>query len=422
MRRRTVVDLFAGCGGMSLGLEMAGFDPIFVSELHPDALATYVANRPNSLVALPENQANDILEYSLNPRKLRNLAERLNSTTSGAVDLVVGGPPCQGYSGIGHRRTFVGLAKEDIPSNHLYREMAHFISAVSPKAFVFENVSGLLSARWTPEGQAGEIWKAVRAELAGIQGHANGVSVGYTVRAEVVRARNYGVPQNRPRVLCVGIRNDLEPMVNDDLLAGGFLPEGSNDWPDVVDVLGDLRDPAWTADLRMTDLYPHSADGTWPRYFRTRPDGELMRKGTPLSEQEYSHHNDRVRRRFELLQAGRSLPQELITKKFAQRPLPPRWDDRGPTITVASLPDDYVHYADPRTLTVREWARLQTFPDWYEFKGKRTTGGRRRAGDPSVGDWSREVPKYTQIGNAVPVLLAKSVGLHLGRVLTSLGV
>ena len=101
------------------------------------------------------------------------------------------------------------------------------------------------------------------------------------------------------------------------------------------------------------------------------------------------------------------------TKKFAQRVIPREWGPDGPTITATSLPDDYVHYGQPRILTVREWARLQTFPDWYQFAGKRTTGGRRRAGDPDAGDWTRELPKYTQIGNAVPVWLARAVGAHL---------
>ena len=89
----------------------------------------------------------------------------------------------------------------------------------------------------------------------------------------------------------------------------------------------------------------------------------------------------------------------------------------GPTITATSLPDDYVHYSLPRVPTVREWARLQTFPDWYQFSGKRTTGGRRRAGDPSAGDWARDLPKYTQIGNAVPVALAHAVGNHLREII-----
>ena len=97
------------------------------------------------------------------------------------------------------------------------------------------------------------------------------------------------------------------------------------------------------------------------------------------------------------------------TKKFAQRLLNKRWNGKGPNITATSLPDDYVHYSQPRTLTVREWARLQMFPDWYLFQGKRHTGGIRRAGNPQKGIFDREVPKYTQIGNAVPCLLAKAI-------------
>jgi len=81
------------------------------------------------------------------------------------------------------------------------------------------------------------------------------------------------------------------------------------------------------------------------------------------------------------------------------------------------MPDDYVHFSQPRTLTVREWARLQLFPDWYRFMGKRTTGGIRRAGNPREGIFDREVPKYTQIGNAVPVGLAERVGKHFKVIL-----
>ena len=86
-------------------------------------------------------------------------------------------------------------------------------------------------------------------------------------------------------------------------------------------------------------------------------------------------------------------------------------------MTVTSLPNDFVHYFEPRIPTVREWARLQTFPDWYVFKGPRTTGGRRRAGDPSKKIFDRDVPKYTQIGNAVPVRLAFELGKRVARLL-----
>jgi DNA (cytosine-5)-methyltransferase 1 len=104
-----------------------------------------------------------------------------------------------------------------------------------------------------------------------------------------------------------------------------------------------------------------------------------------------------------------AIKDEHRTNKFAQRLLPRTWDDGGPNITITSLPDDYVHHTQPRILTVREWARLQTFPDWYQFFGKRTTGGIRRAGNPREKDFERELPKYTQIGNAVPVVVAKNI-------------
>jgi hypothetical protein len=86
-------------------------------------------------------------------------------------------------------------------------------------------------------------------------------------------------------------------------------------------------------------------------------------------------------------------------------------------MTVTSLPDDYVHYSKPRTFSVREWARMQTFPDKHQFSGPRTTGGHRRAGNPTLGNWSRDVPKYTQIGNAVPPLLGKAIGERVKEII-----
>ena len=128
----------------------------------------------------------------------------------------------------------------------------------------------------------------------------------------------------------------------------------------------------------------------------------------------YTRHSKRVKDKFKYMLGHEGKIRESDqTKKFAQRVLPKKWDkETGPTITVTSLPDDYVHPTQPRILTVREWARLQGFPDWYEFRGKRTTGGVRRAGNPREGIFEREVPKYTQIGNAVPVNLACELGKH----------
>ena len=144
----------------------------------------------------------------------------------------------------------------------------------------------------------------------------------------------------------------------------------------------------------------------------------VYKKGDTLTEHEYSNHSRRVQGRFKLMLNNQGIvPEEYRTKKFAQRLLPRTWGDKGPTITCCSLPDDFVHYSQARSLTVREWARLQTFPDWYKFKGKRTTGGLRRAGNPLVNNYYRELPKYTQIGNAVPPKIAYEIGLHFKNII-----
>ncbi len=135
------------------GLEEAGFTPVFVNELNRDAMATYLMNRPDEQVARPENHAYDIFDMTANSGTLAAFGQRMRDE-HGEVTLVAGGPPCQGYSGIGHRRSFQ-LAKEQIPSNHLYREMARVVQAVAPRAFLFENVRGLSTSRWTPDGKRG---------------------------------------------------------------------------------------------------------------------------------------------------------------------------------------------------------------------------------------------------------------------------
>lgn len=133
-----------------------------------------------------------------------------------------------------------------------------------------------------------------------------------------------------------------------------------------------------------------------------------------MLDQEYSNHSPKIIDKFTFMIKNKGkIPDKYKTKKFAQRVLTEKWGIKGPNITATSLPDDYVHYSQPRSLTVREWARLQMFPDWYKFSGKRTTGGIRRAGNPQEGIWDREVPKYTQIGNAVPVELARRIGKNL---------
>lgn len=437
---RPMFDLFAGCGGLSLGFELAGFTPVFVNELNDDARATYLANRTHDVGGKPFNQRTELHSadvWELSRGKLDELKAHLEGLnigiefgTNSNLDVLAGGPPCQGYSGIGHRRSY-SVDKADIPSNHLFEQMAFVIEQTRPRIFLFENVKGLLSSKWTKDGEKGEIWKQVYGRFTEL-----GEKHGYVVRWKLVYAKDYGVPQNRPRVLIVGYRKDLIEKLgeainpnahSEDAVLCGMLPRYGEKAPDLGEVFGDLIDEQVASQLRDQDFekkfatrfYPKPAIGKWQEYFRP---GDSGKEGMPVLEQEFSKHSPKVVAKFDAMLAnGGEIPEEFKTKKFAQRVLPREWGNQGPTITACSLADDYVHFEQPRALSVREWARLQTFPDTYVFKGKRTTGGLRRAGNPREGVFDREVPKYTQIGNAVPVKLAEAVAKHFDQLLTDAG-
>lgn len=415
MSKLKSIDLFAGCGGLSLGLEQAGFDTVFVNELHPDAMKTFLQNRSKTNLSNSKNHVLDIKALTKSKESLNNFADYIEEQ-HGEVDLVCGGPPCQGFSGIGHRRTFE-LEKREIPTNFLYKEMAKVVTAVAPKMFLFENVRGLLNSRWTPDGDKGEIWRDVQKSFRKIRVKVRRQELHYQIGYKLVFAKNYGVPQNRPRILMVGLRSDINFEFKSTDSSKGLLPEGFGAAPDLKDLFSDLIDPKWR-DKRVTPFYLKDPITETQRTLRALPNGKILMKGDLLTEQEYSNHSDSVIAKFQyMIEHDSEIPDEMKTKKFSQKVLPQVWDKNGPSITATSLPDDYVHYSQPRVLTVREWARLQMFPDWYKFAGKRTTGGRRRAGDPDAGDWTRELPKYTQIGNAVPIGLAKAVGLHFKKIL-----
>lgn len=411
------VDLFAGCGGLSLGLEQANFHPVFVNELNSDALKTYTENRKHlePRLAAEGFHINDVKKM-VSGDYLDGLVKRLEENfglniAAGELDLVAGGPPCQGFSGIGHRRSY-SVDKDQLPSNYLFEDMLFVISKLRPKMFLFENVKGLLSAKWTADGEKGEIWRHIKASF-------KENLTDYDIDHALVQAKQYGVPQNRPRVLMVGVRKDVgfKLSKDPDAVASGLLPKPTNGAPNPTALLGDLE--KWPFENgEKVRTYPAGADNDIQRELRTDPRTRKVRKkGEPVSDHEYSTHAPRVIQKFRhMIKTGGEIPERFATKKFAQRVLPEKWGEEGPTITATSLPDDYVHYSQPRILTVREWARLQMFPDWYEFAGKRTTGGTRRAGNPREHNFDREVPKYTQIGNAVPVGLARAVGKHLAKI------
>jgi len=409
-KKRYFVDLFAGCGGLSLGLEQAGFTPLFVNELNKDAMDTYLENRVENYPWLKKNNANDIKPLVLETNFFGKLRSRLvDEFNIKDIDLVAGGPPCQGFSGIGHRRSY-SVDKKQLPSNHLYEDMAYAVHKLRPKIFLFENVKGLLSAKWTKDGEKGEIWNDVLTKFKSLKG--------YRIGWHLVHAKEYGVPQNRPRILLVGIREDIAYTSNSER-ANGLLPDPIYGYPNLKEVLGDLIDPNYK-ERYSTQAYPQPATTKWQRYYRTNQNTrKVSPKGSTITDHDYSRHSDQVESKFKhMIDNNGQIPNSMKTKKFFQKVLPATWGETGPSITATSMPDDYVHFSQPRVLTVREWARLQTFPDWYQFKGKRTTGGIRRAGNPREGVHDREVPKYTQIGNAVPVKMAQEVGNHFIKLLS----
>ena len=400
----TFIDLFAGCGGLSLGMEQAGFYPLYVNELNKDALETYLINREQEYPHLrdPKFHSQDIKDC-INNKFFRNLKTNLKiEFGSSDVDVICGGPPCQGFSGLGVRRSY-SVDKKDLPSNHLYEDMANFISEMQPKIFLFENVRGLLNAKWTKSSNK-KIFQDVFEAFASIKG--------YSVKWSLVSAKDYGVPQNRPRVLIVGIKSTLLNKTDEiiDAVKGGFLPKNGNMYPNIDELLSDLVDKNFEYGGE-SKLYRSDPKTRIQKTLRTNKDGSILAKGDILTEQQYSNHSQRIRDKFfAIIKNNGKIPKEYKSNKFAQRLLPRKWGNKGPSLTITSMPDDFIHYSLARSLTVRECARIQTFPDWYKFVGKRTTGGIRRAGNPRKNIHEREVPKYTQIGNAVPVEMGRCFG------------
>ena len=411
------VDLFAGCGGLTRGLEWAGFECIAFNEINKDAADSFSLNFPNALRL--DGDIRDAVSDSVIEEKILPLAGEKG------VDLVCGGPPCQGFSGIGHRRSF-NVEKEDIPTNHLFHEMIRVIEKIGPKAFLFENVQGLLSSKWNSSGKKGEIFRDVWSAFSNIEG--------YVAQPTLIHAYCFGVPQNRPRVMIMGIREDIYESCGQQFTTfefskgtpiqsalrnnGGLFPSSiGSTAPGLREAIGDLEYDDWND---SEQFHRNPPTGSFQERMRSKLGPEPLRQR--LTDHIVSNHSKKVRDRFQFMIDNRvsnirDLPVEMRTKKFSQKLLPSDWEGGKPTITCCSNSDDYVHYSMPRALSVREWARLQTFPDHHLFSGPRTTGGVRRAGNPDKGVWDREVPKYTQIGNAVPPLLAEAIGRRISQLI-----
>lgn len=391
----TYIDLFAGCGGLSLGLNKAGWHGLFAVEKDALAFETLKHNLIESTqhFTWPEwlpMQSHDIKDmiktYLSEIRKLQ-----------GTISLVVGGPPCQGFSVNGRR-------EEKDKRNSLVDAYVDFVDLVRPEMVLFENVKGF-TMEFTKKGTGAVYSEHVMQRLRALD---------YDVEAKLLNFGDFGIPQRRWRFILVGRQKgkakDFFERLNAakaSLLESKALKEQQT----VSQAISDLHVAHGTIEC------PDSVRFLSGRYGAARTAYQkLMRAGispeTPPDSHRFANHRPDIAERFaELLETAprnKQLSAEIrASYQIKKRSITPL--DRSkisPTIT--SLPDDYIHYQEPRVLTVRECARIQSFPDSYKFKGKYTSGGDRRA---------HEVPRYTQVGNAVPPLFAEMAGLALKEVL-----
>jgi DNA (cytosine-5)-methyltransferase 1 len=391
------IDLFAGCGGLSTGLHLAGWKGLFAVEKNASAFSTLKAN-------LIENRKHfewpdwlaatnwDIKE--LLSQKVDDL-----SKLKGDVDLVVGGPPCQGFSMAGRRR-------EGDERNSLVHSYLRLVELVQPRAILFENVRGF-TMKFKANPQGGVAYSQLVIQKLRELGYND-------ARGELIDMSDYGVPQRRERFIVIATRENLADKVFDALknLSDKYLSErGIPRRNSAKSALSDLRESHGSIDCPDSFGF-QSGKTAYPttglqKYLRTN-----FKVHSPDSHRFVNHTYDaKIVFRKLLASAPRNrtiagddrIPFGL--KKRSVKVL----DKNEPSPTLTTIPDDIIHYSEPRVMTVRECARLQTFPDWFQFKGPYTTGGNRRV---------REAPRYTQVGNAVPPLFAELAGLALKEILS----
>jgi DNA (cytosine-5)-methyltransferase 1 len=370
-----VIDLFAGCGGLSTGFEMAGFKIPLAVEKDEWASETYKKNHDKTKV-ITEDITKVLDLDSLLPRK--NLK----------IDGIIGGPPCQGFSLSGNRD------KKD-PRNSLFMEFVRFVKHFQPKFFVMENVTGILSM----QTKSGELVKDVILSEYD--------KAGYNVEIFVLNAAEYGVPQSRIRVFFIGLRKDI-PYDKDKVEPKGFL----------------FGDDQITIEQAIMDLPQISAgEGQEVAEYPCEPKNEYQKWVRAGSTGVYNHvamrHTARLVERFSHIEYGQSVADvaeefqqrqrgaadKISGKVYSQNNMRPFPNKPSPTVP-ASFQSNFVHPYINRNYTAREGARLQSFPDTYIFCGKRTTMS-----------WEKNISQYQQIGNAVPPLLAKAIAETMDKYL-----
>ncbi len=370
-----VIDLFAGCGGLSLGFEMAGFNIPVAIEKDAWAAETYKNNHPATKVIV-----NDIKEIT-------DLSSVLPYKTN--IDGIIGGPPCQGFSLSGNRD------KND-PRNSLFMEFVRFVNFFKPNFFVMENVTGILSMK-TKSGES--VTELIKKEFT---------SAGYNLEIYTLNAAEFGVPQNRIRVFFIGLKNII-PYERNRIEPKGFL-FGDNQCT-IQDAIMDLPQIKAGEGIEETE---YTSPPTTEYQIWARQNCSIVRNHIAM------RHTARLVERFAQIKYGQSVadvPEEhrqrkrgeadkISGKVYSQNNMRPYPNKPSPTIP-ASFQSNFVHPYINRNYTAREGARLQSFPDSYIFYGKRTTMS-----------WEKNLSQYQQIGNAVPPLLAKAIAKSIADYLS----
>lgn len=393
------IDLFSGCGGLALGMHQAGWKALFAVEKNEDAFKTLSYN-------LIENN-----EHFLWPEWLPKTTQDINKLIekyepelkqlSSKITLVAGGPPCQGFSTAGRRD------ETDI-RNSLVDSYLRFIDIVEPDSLLFENVKGFTqSFKKNRETENGKNYAAYILEQLKRRG--------YRVKAKMIDFSAYGVPQRRVRFILFASKT-LDPKLFFKTLkkdAPAFLKEKRlTRRVNIKQAISDLEYKNGTVACPDSKGFSSGKYGPAKTKYQRYCRQGIGKENIPDSHRFARHRQGTTDRFIQLLaksdirnkNISHLLMEDYNVKKNCFSVLSP--DIPSPTLT--SNPDDHIHYCEPRTLTVREYARIQSFPDWYEFKGSYTTGGKRR---------KLEVPRYTQIGNAIPPLFAEQVGRVISKLL-----
>lgn len=359
------VDLFCGAGGFTEGLKQAGYKALLANDFDEMACKTFSYNHPDVPLI-----CRDIARLSVD--EILDIA----GLSKGELQLVVGGPPCQGFSLAGRRMV-------DDPRNRMFLEFVRIVDGLHPEAFVFENVSGILTM------QKGEAIKAIVSAFE---------EIGYNCEYRVLNSADYGVPQKRPRFILIGSRSGERI---------GFPPPTHGVVNDQASLFGDNLQPYVNAWEALSDL---------PFIEQGQGDEELYHSGQYLNKYQsarrgkrapgmiFNHratsHSDIIIQRYAAIPEGgdnSQVPEHLRTKKVNVYKIHGEMPARTVTCNHRT---DLLHPKIPRGTTVREAARLQSFDDDYRFFGNLT----RKA---------RWVTQDDQVGNAVPPLLGRAIGLHL---------